>query len=612
MVEYMNKYNDLSRKDKGIVKIIKSVIDNNFYVLRIVWKVSKVRFLIKLFLTVMFAALPILNIIMVRYIIAKIERGISYSNDSIRTICTMVIGITLFQLASNIVVILNEAVIDPVIASKINQYINKVFFDKVQLFSYENFESPDFFNKYTQAIEQLDRIAHTTFNVAFQLLSSVMNIIMLSTLILSLDGIIMLFTIFAVSVNFIQSIILGNINFKTVKSITPFSRRQNYIKYILYNYKYVKDIKCYKVLDIGKRYYELSTFKILRILKEYGIKAAVINIFASIFNSVTSAWKMIYMFFKVVEKIYSIADYSALVSSSNQLEGVLSSIADGIVNMYKNSLEIDKLIFILSHNDDNDKEGQIEFDCDKPCEIEVKNLYFKYINTDRYVLKNISFKIFAGEKVSIVGLNGSGKTTLIKLLLRLYEPESGEILINNVNIKKYNKESLQKGIGIAFQENNIFAYTMKENIAFEGEVNINTLEILRKLDISPNSSRFINDIDTELSKEFDNNGTQLSKGEEQKICLARAMNRSTGLYILDEPSSSLDPISEYKMYNALKNLRKKTILFVSHRLAASALADRIILLENGEILEFGSHSVLITQKGRYAELFNKQSEYYTI
>lgn len=153
---------------------------------------------------------------------------------------------------------------------------------------------------------------------------------------------------------------------------------------------------------------------------------------------------------------------------------------------------------------------------------------------------------------------------------------------------------------------------MKENIAFEGEVNINTLEILRKLDISPNSSRFIKDIDTELSKEFDDNGTQLSKGEEQKICLTRAMNRSTGLYILDEPSSSLDPISEYKMYNALKNLRKKTILFVSHRLAASALADRVILLENGEILEFGSHSDLITQKGRYAELFNKQSEYYAI
>ena len=203
------------------------------------------------------------------------------------------------------------------------------------------------------------------------------------------------------------------------------------------------------------------------------------------------------------------------------------------------------------------------------------------------------------------------KTTLVKLLLGLYQPQKGEILIDGINLKEIKREEIQKKIGAVFQDYQIFAFTIKENISFEEETKARVNDILEELDFIPVINALPKGMQTSLSKEFDTVGTLLSGGEAQKICIARALNKDAGLYIFDEPSSALDPISEYKMNNLLYEITNKTVIFISHRLTTAVRADNILLLNSGELVEQGTHEELIKRKGLYFDLFSKQAEKYS-
>lgn len=276
-----------------------------------------------------------------------------------------------------------------------------------------------------------------------------------------------------------------------------------------------------------------------------------------------------------------------------------------------NSMYIEDLKFVYNYkNKSQENKKYRAFDLSKPCKIEVRNLYFRYPNANEYALYNISFTIMPGEKVSIVGLNGSGKTTLIKLLLRFYEPEQGEIFINDINIKEYNKEDLQKNIGVVFQDHHVYAYTTKENIAFEEKIIENTYDVLGRLGMYKKIQAFPDGFNTYLSKEFYETGLYLSGGELQKICIARALNKPSGLYIFDEPSSALDIMSENNMNEVMMNSSHKTMIFISHRLSTVVMADKILVLQNGKLEECGNHSELIQKDGIYSELYRHQMKQY--
>jgi ATP-binding cassette subfamily B protein len=216
-------------------------------------------------------------------------------------------------------------------------------------------------------------------------------------------------------------------------------------------------------------------------------------------------------------------------------------------------------------------------------------------------------RIKAGEKIALVGHNGAGKTTLVKLLLRFYDPDSGELYFNGKNIKDYNLESYRNLFGTVFQDFQIYSFSAMENILMDrscDEYRKDVKEILELIKVSV-------DPDNALSKEFDKEGIVLSGGQSQKIAIARALIQDSPVLILDEPSSSLDPISEYEMNQYLFELAKdKTVIFISHRLSTTVMADRIYLLENGEIIEVGSHSELLNRNGKYADMFHKQAEKY--
>lgn len=248
------------------------------------------------------------------------------------------------------------------------------------------------------------------------------------------------------------------------------------------------------------------------------------------------------------------------------------------------------------------------------CEIEFKNVSYKYSSAEKPTINNISFKLNKGERLALVGLNGAGKTTLIKLMCGLYDPTEGEILLNGKPVNSYNRDEYFKIFSTVFQDICVLPVTIAENIscAETGRYDLEKVySCMKKAGIYEKVMNLPKKENTKLVKSVFENATELSGGETQKLALARALYKDAPILLLDEPTAALDPIAEQKMYlNYADFSRGKSSVFISHRLASTRFCDRIILIENGTIAECGSHSELMAQGGKYAELFELQSSYY--
>ncbi len=264
-------------------------------------------------------------------------------------------------------------------------------------------------------------------------------------------------------------------------------------------------------------------------------------------------------------------------------------------NMYQGSLTVEK-------RDDN--EYYVEF----------QDVSFKYPNTDVYALRHVNLKFKVGEKLAVVGMNGSGKTTFIKLMCRLYDPTEGEILLNGVNIQKYDYEEYMSIFSVVFQDFCLFSFSLGQNVAASATYDSNkVLECLKKAGFGGRLKSMPNDMETCLYKDFDTDGVEISGGEAQKIALARTLYKDAPFIILDEPTAALDPISEYEVYNKFNEIAgDKTAIYISHRLVSCRFCDKIVVFHKGEVIQKGTHEQLLADNnGKYYELWNAQSKYYT-
>ncbi len=257
---------------------------------------------------------------------------------------------------------------------------------------------------------------------------------------------------------------------------------------------------------------------------------------------------------------------------------------------------------------DSGKSGKLEERAEG--EIIFSSVWFAYPGTEEYVLKDINIKIAGREKLVVVGYNGAGKTTFIKLLCKFYRPTKGRILLNGIDIWEIPNEDYYKMLGAVFQDFVLFAFTVEENITFQrnhGDLR----KLLEITDILEFVNALPDNLSTYLSKEFSSNGVEVSGGQGQKIALARALYKNPSILILDEPTASLDIKAERNLYEKfIKAAAKKTAVFISHRLAASQIADAIAVFSEGRIVEYGSHKELLARQGIYADMFQKQSEPY--
>ena len=248
--------------------------------------------------------------------------------------------------------------------------------------------------------------------------------------------------------------------------------------------------------------------------------------------------------------------------------------------------------------------------------IEFADVSFRYPRAENFVLRHINLTIKSGEHLSIVGLNGAGKTTLVKLLCRLYDVTEGEILIDGVNIKEYSEEEYRRLFAVVFQDFELFAFSLKENVALAESESADMeriTEILKLTGLSEDVEKLPEGMDTMIFKSYDEHGTELSGGQQQKTAIARALYRDAPIVILDEPTAALDPIAEYEIYRQFETLvGGKTAIYISHRLSSCRFCDRIAVFADDTIKEYGTHDELVgVEGGIYAEMFHEQAKYYT-
>ncbi|MDE7295019.1 MAG: ABC transporter ATP-binding protein/permease [Oscillospiraceae bacterium] len=306
-------------------------------------------------------------------------------------------------------------------------------------------------------------------------------------------------------------------------------------------------------------------------------------------------------------------DIVAFVMYFAQIRDGIMDFTGSISQMLVRSNFCKEVFDFLDIPDDNYK-GTIptEKRDDNEYEFEFRHVYFKYPGTEELILKDINLKWRIGEKMALVGRNGSGKSTLIKLLCRLYDPTEGVITLNGIDIKKYSIKEYMELFSVVFQDSALFSFSIAENVAADTEYDRETVEeCVRRAGFSDRLDEMSDGIDTVLYKDFSEKGVEISGGEAQKLCLARAVYKGAPFIVLDEPTAALDPVSEYDIYTKFNSIvGTRTAIYISHRLSSCRFCDDITVLDKGQIVERGSHDVLVLKGGVYAKLWGAQAEYY--
>lgn len=323
----------------------------------------------------------------------------------------------------------------------------------------------------------------------------------------------------------------------------------------------------------------------------------------------------VYLAYLAIEKqSIRLGDVASLKNATNRIKSCLDGMNYALVDFQTVGQYAEKFRRFMDYEVNIEGCEGTEPVPENDCTLELKNVSFKYKDSEKYVLKNVSMTIRKGEKLALVGENGAGKSTLIKLIMRLYDVTEGSITFGGVDIRRLNTKEYRKKIGTVFQDFQIYGATLAENVKTDFAAESDREKIiaaLERADFGSKLAKLEGGIDTELTKEFSESGTMLSGGESQKAAIARMFMRDMPIAILDEPSSALDPIAEYRLNKSmLENAENQAVILISHRLSTTKDADRIILLENGSIAESGTHDQLLAKGGTYAEMWNVQAEKY--
>lgn len=380
------------------------------------------------------------------------------------------------------------------------------------------------------------------------------------------------------------------------------------------DYNAGKEIRLYNQKNIYKK--EIDSFiqggnEIFKGMENTSAKYGGISAFIS---SLIGGMVYIFVGLKAIGGSISVGNIVQYTGSINQFISGSTLILTSINSIMNNNQYLQLYIDFLNIEGEKYKGTlPVEKRDDDEYEIEFRNVSFKYPGTDEYVLKNVSIKLNIGERLAIVGMNGSGKTTFIKLLCRLYDPDEGEILLNGIDIKKYDYEEYLNLFSIVFQDFKLFSFSLGQNVA--ASVNYDetaVADVLEKAGLKERLSTMPEGINTSLYKDFDEDGVEISGGEAQKIALARALYRDAPIIILDEPTAALDPIAEFEVYSKFNEIvGTKTAFYISHRLSSCRFCDEIAVFHEGRIVQKGNHEKLLEDKGGlYYELWNSQAQYY--
>ncbi|HOA63996.1 MAG TPA: ABC transporter ATP-binding protein [Bacilli bacterium] len=476
-------------------------------------------------------------------------------------------------------------------------------------------EDPAFLNEFQNTFrtlsnhhEGLEGCLHIIFTSGAAILSIIGYIVLVS----NLSWIIFVYLIINVVVNYIVLKAIKKYEYKFKDERSDLNRKINYFRNVSHDFSYGKEIRLYNMGNKILHKYDQEAKKLYKMTNKIQMKDYRMNLITFLVILIREGLVYGYLVYAFVIGKIKIDDFTMYLVAIVSLATAMNNIVNDLSSYVGYNQYVTDLYKFLDRNLISN-ENNLPIPYDYTYEIEFKNVSFKYPNTDRYILKNFNLKIKRGEKIAIVGVNGAGKTTLVKLLTRLYDIDEGEILINGINIKEFDKQEFYKLFSVVFQEFKMFAMNVKENIALDFE-NIDeekVRESLNKVSLSKKIANLPYGLNTSVLKIMDPQGVEFSGGENQKFAIARALYKDAPIIILDEPTASLDALAEQEIYEEFNELVKdKTAIFISHRLASTKFCDRIVLINNSEIEECGTHEELIKNKKYYYEMFMTQAKYY--
>ena len=343
-----------------------------------------------------------------------------------------------------------------------------------------------------------------------------------------------------------------------------------------------------------------------------GLFAAAGSAVSVIFTGVVYAFVCL----KALAGAFGLGSVTQYVASITKVSGGMSSFVSTLGDM-RNNAPFLELTFEFLDIPNNMYQGSltVEKRNDRKYEVEFRNVSFKYPGSENYALRNVNMKFEIGKRLAVVGMNGSGKTTFIKLLCRLYDPTEGEILLNGIDIRKYNYAEYMNIFSVVFQDFKLFSLTLGENVASGSNIDREkVIDCLNKAGFGGRLAEMPNGIDTYLYTDYEKDGVNVSGGEAQKIAIARALYKDSPFIILDEPTAALDPIAEAEIYGKFDEIAgDKTTIYISHRLSSCKFCDEIAVFHEGAVIQQGTHASLVSdESGKYYELWHAQAQYYTV
>lgn len=393
-----------------------------------------------------------------------------------------------------------------------------------------------------------------------------------------------------------------------------------YLKDYLSDYHTGKDIRLYDEQNLiieNLRADIAAAENVMKRINRNSFRRTMTNISS---NEAVSLIVTVFVGLRAISGLIGIGDVTKTVSGVSGLIRGLSGLASAFATMFVNN-KCMEAFFAIIDTPNRMYQGTIPIEkrafCDggdKEYEIEFRNVSFKYPASDVYALRNVSLKFRIGERLAVVGMNGSGKTTFIKLLCRLYDPTEGEILLNGIDIRKYNYEEYMSIFSVVFQDFKLFSFSLGQNVAANVDYDKTRVEeCLNAAGFSERLREMPQGLETCLYKDFEEDGVEISGGEAQKIALARALYRDCPFIILDEPTAALDPVAEYEIYSRFNDIvGDKTAIYISHRLSSCRFCNDIAVFDNGQLVQRGSHEELVADEhGKYHGLWYAQAQYYT-
>ncbi|MBO5065712.1 MAG: ABC transporter ATP-binding protein [Clostridia bacterium] len=596
------------KNTKNKIKNAHSIISNTLYMLKIMFKISP-SLVIGEILQHIFSTLPgrLVSVIGLKFVIDEVQNG----GDSTKIVLGIALMVGVLVLGEVSTSVFFELFVHRE-REKLDYGIQSMFYKKAASLDLQKYDDPAYYSDFILAIEHSSDSIRYLLGLVKGYIGEIISFITIAGVILTIDPVALVVVLIFIFAFVPLGKYTGTLQIKRREEVTEKHRKGDYFARVFYLPDYAGEIRTSGIFGLLRKRFNESADEVVSTQKKYVKKLDILFFLQDMgIRSIGLLLVLgLYIGYKtIVDGTMTAGDYVATFNGSLLISGsILSLTIYSIRSFTERSKMIEKCRSFL-----NEKEliadGKHIAECAEPEKIRIKNITFAYEGNDKNTLDGISLEINPYEKVALVGYNGAGKTTLTNLLLRLYDVKSGVIEIGGRDIREETVLSHRNRFAAVFQDFQIFSATVGENVALSNDYDEE--RVWKALESAGFDKELPEGLQTVLLREFDEDGLMLSGGEQQKIAIARAFYKDCPYVILDEPSANLDPISEYELNHAMMTgADNKTVIFISHRLSTTKHADRIFMMENGKIIESGSHDELMNMGGKYAQMFNLQAEKY--